>query len=78
MTTQPHAPHLATILGALAVAVLAGAPAPATAGAATRPAVPPVLPRPPAPAKTRPVALAPRTLRLRADRQESGVTLRLL
>lgn len=80
MTTSSHAPRLAPILGALALAVVAVvAGAPSTAAAATGPAAPPPPPPPAVPAhvKIRPVALVPTRLRLRADRDETGVTLRL-
>jgi hypothetical protein len=74
MTIKTHAPRLAALLGALAVVALAGTPSPAAA--ATGPAVPP--PAPPPPKQADPVALTPTRLRLRAGRDQSGVTLRVV
>jgi hypothetical protein len=75
MTTDTPTPRLATIVGALAVAVLAGVPS--TAAAATGPTVPPPRPRPPARTSPGHLAVVPTRLQLRADRDDSGVTLRV-
>jgi hypothetical protein len=75
MTIKTHAPRLAPLLGALAVVALAGVPS--TAAAATGPATPPPPTAPPPPKTGGPVALAPPRLRLRASRDDSGITLRV-